>query len=89
MELDRDGPAGAEPVSAGIEQAAVRVEPVAGREHGLRRLVGKVGEDRGIARWKVGQVRDHQVDRAGDGVEQVAVPDRDPLVEAVLTRWRG
>ena len=83
MELDRDGSAGAEPVRAGRDQPAIRIEAVAGGEHGSRRLAGEIGEAARIGRREVGEVRDDEIDLAGDRVEQVAEPHLDPAVEPV------
>ena len=83
MELDRDGSAGAQPVRAGRDQPAIRIEAVPGREHGFRRLAGEIGKASHIGGGKVGEVRDNEVDLAGDGVEQVAETHFDPALEAV------
>jgi hypothetical protein len=83
VELDRNCSAGAQPVRAGVEQAPVRIEAVARREHRLSRLVRQVGEAPCIGRGEVGEVGDDEVDGSRHRVEQVAEADRDPVFEAV------
>ena len=83
VELEEEVTVRCEPLRRGREQAAVGAEAVARREHCAGRLPGQLWPHRRQCNWKVGQVRDHEVELAGDGVEQVAVLDEDPVLEPV------
>jgi len=83
VELDRDGSAGAQAVGAGLDQAPVRIEAVAGGEHRFARLARQFGEAPGIGGRQVRKVRDDEVDLARDGVEKIAQANGDPVLEGV------
>jgi hypothetical protein len=85
VELDRDGSAGAEPVRTGRDQPAIGIEAVPRGEHRSRRLAGEIGEEARIGRGEVGEVRDDEIDLAGDGVQQVAETHLDAALEPVCS----
>ena len=83
MELDEDCRVVVQPLCAGVEQATVRLEPVARGEDGGGRLAGQVRITIGVGCRKVGQVRHDEIDLAWHRLEEVAVAHRHPVAEAV------
>ena len=64
VELEEEVTVRCEPLRRGREQAAVGAEAVARREHCAGRLPGQLWPQRRQCNWKVGQVRDHEVELA-------------------------
>jgi hypothetical protein len=83
MELDHDPGVVLQSLLAGGEQATVRLEAVAGGEHRGSRLLGQVGIRTGVGCREIGQVRDHDVDRAGHWIEKVTPANADSIVDSV------
>src|SRR6266508_2454060 len=74
VELDHHRAAGVElAVATRVEQSAIRAEAVPGRVDGVLRLAVVARVVLGFG--EVGQVRDHEVDRLGDRLEQIPVQD--------------
>src|SRR5947208_2245676 len=69
VKLDQHRSAGCDelPVTTGVQESTVRVEPVAGRVHGLGRLA-VVAVVVSVLR-QIRQVRDHEIDRQGNRLE--------------------
>jgi hypothetical protein len=66
---------------ADVEQLTQRAEPVAGRVHGLRRLVRQFGQ--GLVLGQVREVRDHEINVSRYRLEQVALVDVDAVADTV------
>src|SRR5712691_325651 len=73
-------------LAARVEQPAVGIETVAGRVHGVRRLVVVARVVQRVA--EVRQIRDHDVHRQRHRLEQIAVHDVHAIRDAVPLRIR-
>src|SRR6266550_2296940 len=85
VELDQERAARFElAVTAGIQQAPVRIQPVARRVDRFGRLVlvARVG----LARREVRQVRDDEVDRLRERFEQISLDDVHTIFDTVELR---
>jgi hypothetical protein len=85
MELDQERAARLElAVAAGVQQAPVRIQPVARRVDGLRRLVlvSRVP----LVLGEVRQVRDDEVDRLHERLEQISLDHVNAIIDTVELR---
>jgi hypothetical protein len=82
--LDDDSTTVGEPLVRLTQQAAVRLEPLAGGEDGIRRLRSQVDVFGTIPEppRQVRKVGDDEVERAAHGPEQVGLEEGDPRAEA-------
>ena len=83
VELDDHGCIVVETIRAGSQEPAIRVETIPAGEDRAGGLLGQVWITVGLRDWKVGQVRDDEVDRTVDRLEQVAVADGDAITQTV------
>jgi hypothetical protein len=80
--LDHERAVGRQTLPAGSDKGAVGVEAVAVGEDGCGWLAGKFWVAAGLREREVRQVGNDQVERARDGIEEVAVKDGDALGES-------
>lgn len=89
MELQHQDAVIGKPLGCRVDEASVRVETVAGREHGGERLVRKLRMLGSRVRRQVRQVRDDHVEAPGDGSKEIAVANEHAPLEAMPTYVRG
>src|SRR5712691_10739836 len=85
MELDQERAARPElAVATGVQQTPVRIQPVSGRVHRFGRLVlvARVG----FVRREVRQVRDDEVNRLRQRLEQISLDHVHPIFDTVELR---
>lgn len=88
MQLDGDRSVRAQATIADSKQPSVGSESVPFSEDGPARLAGQIRAMRRLPRREVRQIRDDDIDRARNRLEQIAVADDDPIGEAVATDVR-
>lgn len=83
MELDHDRGVIVQPLGARRQKSPVRPQPVPRSEHRALGLIRKVWIARRIGKSEVRKVRDDDVDRIRNRLEEVTVADNHPTPDAV------